>query len=192
MGCSQQTASRWLRSLLKGGYIERRVELRGEHIKITGKGLEELLKVQSRLTFLLKPPSRFLTIKGEVFTGLGEGAYYVTKEGYRRQFMAKLGYKPYPGTLNLKLTRPEDLAARVELENLPGIIIEGFHDGVRTYGSLKCLPALINGRIEGHVLFIQRTHYNASVLELISPLNLRETLKLRDGSLVRVKVKVPR
>ncbi|RLI12782.1 MAG: hypothetical protein DRO43_06640 [Candidatus Hecatellales archaeon] len=192
LGCSQQTVSRWLRGLSKGGYIERKVELRGEYVKITRKGLEGLLKVQSRLTFALKPPKgRFLTLEGEVFTGFGEGAYYITKDGYKRQFLSKLGYKPYPGTLNLKLTKPGSLAVRVEMENLPGIIIEGFHNGTRTYGSLKCLPAIIDGKVEGHVLFIQRTHYNASVLELISPLNLREALKLKDGSKVKVKVPLP-
>jgi len=149
LGCSQQTVSRWLRGLSKGGYIERKVELRGEYVKITRKGLEGLLKVQSRLTFALKPPKgRFLTLEGEVFTGFGEGAYYITKD-------------------------------------------EGFHNGTRTYGSLKCLPAIIDGKVEGHVLFIQRTHYNASVLELISPLNLREALKLKDGSKVKVKVPLP-
>ncbi|HID18108.1 TPA: DUF120 domain-containing protein [Candidatus Bathyarchaeota archaeon] len=192
LGCSQQTVSRWLRNLSKEGYIERKIELRGEYVRITRKGLEGLLRIQSRLTFALKPPKgRFLTLDGEVFTGLGEGAYYITKNGYRRQFIAKLGYKPYPGTLNLKLTKPKHLAVRVEMENLPGVIIDGFHDEARTYGSLKCLPAIIDGRVKGHVLFIQRTHYNTSVLELISPLNLREVLKLEDGSRVRVKVPLP-
>lgn len=191
LGCSQQTVSRWLRSLSREGYIERRVELRGEYVRVTGKGLRELLKVKSKLILALKPPRRYLTVEGEVFTGLGEGAYYITKNGYKRQFIAKLGYKPYPGTLNLKLTRPEHLAVRVEMENLPGIIVEGFHDGTRTYGSLKCLPAQIGGKVKGHILFIQRTHYDSSVIELISPINLREALNLKDGSRLKVRVSIP-
>jgi len=192
LGCSQQTVSRWLRGLAKQGYIERRLELRGEYVKITGKGFEALVEVYSKIGRALKPPKEdFLTLKGRVFTGLGEGAYYVSKNGYRKQFLSKLGYKPYPGTLNLKLSSPEDFAVRKELETFPGIIIEGFHNGVRTYGSLKCIPALIGGREEGHVILIQRTHYNSSVLEIISPVNLRKALKLKDGSLVEVKIPLP-
>jgi len=189
--CSQQTVSRWLRSLAQNSYIERNVKLKGEYVQIAKKGREALLKVHSKLTLALKPvKGKFLTFKGVVFTGLGEGAYYVTREGYRKQFIAKLGYKPFPGTLNLKLVNPKDLTVRMELEALPGIIINGFHNGVRSYGSLKCLPATINDKLKGHVLLIQRTHYNSSVVELISPVNIREALKLRDGSVVRVKVPI--
>ncbi|MHC1585940.1 MAG: DUF120 domain-containing protein [Candidatus Hecatellaceae archaeon] len=193
LNCSQQTVSRWLRSLAEQGYIERRIELRGEYIKVTKKGFEALTRVQSRLLMALKPPKgAYLTIEGKVFTGLGEGAYYVSKNGYRKQFIAKLGYKPYPGTLNLKLINPEHIALRKELENLPGILIEGFHDGLRTYGSLKCLPAIIGGKEKGHVILIQRTHYDSSVVELIAPVNLRQALKLKDGSTVKVKVPLPK
>ncbi|MEM1537956.1 MAG: DUF120 domain-containing protein [Candidatus Nezhaarchaeales archaeon] len=44
-----------------------------------------------------------LTLEGEVFTGLGEGAFYVTREGYRSQFIEKLDFDPFPGTLNLRI-----------------------------------------------------------------------------------------
>jgi len=40
--CSQQTASRWLRELSKQGYLERKIDLRGENISITEKGADEL------------------------------------------------------------------------------------------------------------------------------------------------------
>jgi deoxyribonuclease V len=187
--CSQQTVSRWLRNLSRNNYIERRVGLRGEYVQITKKGREELLKTHSKLSLALKPvKGKFIAFKGVVFTGLGEGAYYITREGYRRQFVVKLGYKPYPGTLNLKLVNSKDLTVRMELETLPGIIINGFHNGVRSYGSLKCLPATIEDKLKGHVLLIQRTHYNSSVIELISPVCIREALKLKDGNTVRVKV----
>jgi hypothetical protein len=37
------------------------------------------------------PPS--ITLEGTVFTGLGEGAYYISKEHYRKQFIEKLGFE---------------------------------------------------------------------------------------------------
>jgi len=188
-GSSQQTVSRLLKELFLNGYVERKINVRGEYLKITEKGLDELKKVHSILTSILRPskPSH-LKIRGKLFTGFGEGAYYITRNGYWKQFTTKLGFKPYPGTLNLKLLTPSDLAARKELENLPGILIEGFSDGQRTYGMLKCFPTIVNNKIKGAVLLIQRTHYNSSVLEVIAPINLREKLGIKDGDMVNLKV----
>ncbi len=81
----------------------------------------------SNLRLLLEtpyPPS--ITLEGTVFTGLGEGAYYIGRESYRQQFVEKLGFDPYPGTLNLKLVGDYDVKARTELEAYPAIAVEGF------------------------------------------------------------------
>jgi len=132
------------------------------------------------------PPS--VTLEGVLFTGLGEGAYYVTRDKYRKQFMEKLGFDPYPGTLNLKLTSEYDTKARSELETYPGIEIEGFKDESRTFGNVKCYPVVINNKMKGAVIFALRSHYNSSVLEIIAPTYLRSQLKLKDGHKVKVEV----
>jgi len=129
-----------------------------------------------------------VTIKGKLFTGFGEGAYYVTREGYKKQFVPKLGFKPYPGTLNLKLSGAAGIASRRELEMLPGVNIDGFNDETRTYGTLKSFPALINNTVKGAVLLIQRSHYNSSVIEVIAPVFLRKALKISDNNLVHLKI----
>jgi len=189
LGCSQQTTSRILRQLSNEGFIERKVNFRGEYLKLTDKGLEELKNLYTTIHSILhaKKPE-FLTVKGKVFSGLGEGAYYVTRKGYMVQFIRKLGFKPYPGTLNLKLLSQQDILARKELEKLEGITIDGFSDGQRTYGMLKCYPSLVDDKVKGAVLLIQRTHYNSSVLEVIAPTCLREKLNLKDGDVVKLKV----
>lgn len=38
---------------------------------------------------------------GRVFSGVGEGSFYVSL--YSKKFLEKLGFRPYPGTLNLRL-----------------------------------------------------------------------------------------
>ena len=189
LGCSQQTTSRILRQLSSKGFIERKVNFRGEYLKLTDKGLEELKNLYTTIHSILhaKKPE-FLTVKGKVFSGLGEGAYYVTREGYMVQFIRKLGFKPYPGTLNLKLLSQQDILARKELEKLEGITIDGFSDGQRTYGMLKCYPSIVDDKVKGAALLIQRTHYNSSVLEVIAPACLREKLNLKDGDVVKLKV----
>jgi riboflavin kinase len=132
------------------------------------------------------PPS--ITLEGTLFSGLGEGAYYVTKEGYRKQFIEKLGFDPYPGTLNLKLTSEYDINSMSELEAYPAIELEGFKNETRTFGPVKCYPAIINNREKGAVIYALRSHYDSSVLEIISQAYLRSRLKLKDGNKVKVEI----
>ncbi|MEM3000062.1 MAG: DUF120 domain-containing protein [Candidatus Bathyarchaeales archaeon] len=189
LGISQQTASRQLIELEREGLIQRTITPEGSLIKITDAGVEELQKLHVNLRFLLEatyPPS--ITLEGTVFTGLGEGAYYILKEPYRRQFIEKLGFDPYPGTLNLKLTTDYDLKARTELEAYPAIEIQGFKNEDRTFGLVKCYPAKIDNKIKGALVFALRSHYDRTVLEVIAPVYLRKQLNLKDGHKVKVEV----
>ncbi len=189
LGTSQQTASRYLIELERKGWIKRNITHEGCLIKIDSAGITELQKLYSNLKFLMEatyPPT--LTLEGTVFTGLGEGAYYVTKDHYRKQFIEKLGFDPYPGTLNLKLSGEYDIKARSELEAYPAINIEGFKNEDRTFGTVKCYPVLIDNKVKGALLTAMRTHYDVSVLEIIAPFCLRKHLNLKDGQKVKVEV----
>jgi len=188
MNMSQQTASRYLIKLERKGWIKRTVTPEGSLIHITDTGMNQLSTVHASLRVMMEanhPAS--VTLEGTVFTGIEEGAYYVTKDGYRKQFIEKLGYDPYPGTLNIKLTSGYDLKARAELEAYPAIDIEGFKNENRTYGPVKCYPVLINNKAKGAILCALRTHYDTSVIEIIAPNSLRQQLKLRDGQKVKIE-----
>lgn len=188
-GASQQTASRHLITLEKLGWIKRTVTPEGCLTRITPQGVAKLKKLYSELRLIFEsayPPS--ITLEGTLFTGLGEGAYYVTKEGYRKQFMEKLGFDPYPGTLNLKLTSEYDIKSLSELETYPAVTLEGFEDESRTYGAVRCYPAIINNKEKGAVINALRTHYGESVIEIVSPTYLRSRLKLKDGNKVKVEI----
>jgi len=189
LGMSQQTASRNLIELDKIKWIERTITPEGCLIKITDAGVKELKKLHSNLRLLIEaayPPS--ITLEGTIFTGLGEGAYYVTREPYRKQFIEKLGFDPYPGTLNLRLATDYDVKTRSELEAYPAVEIQGFKNETRTYGNVKCYPTIIDNRAKGALISALRSHYDASVIEIIAPVFLRRKLKLKDGHKVKVEV----
>ncbi len=188
LGISQQTASRNLIELERKGWIKRNITHDGCLIKIEPLGITELQKIYSNLRVLMEaayPPS--VTLEGTVFTGLGEGAYYITKETYRKQFLEKLGFDPYPGTLNLKLTSDYDIKTRMELEAYPAIEVEGFKNEDRTFGLVKCYPVMIDNKVKGALLSALRTHYDVSVLEIIAPVCLRKHLNLKDGNKVKIE-----
>jgi riboflavin kinase len=189
LGISQQTASRYLIELERKGWIQRTITPEGSLIKIEDKGTKELQRLYSNLRFLIEaayPPS--VTLEGTVFTGLGEGAYYILKEHYRKQFIEKLGFDPYPGTLNLKLTTEYDLKTSAELETYPAIEIQGFKNEDRTFGLVKCYPATIGNKVKGALISALRGHYDSSVVEIIAPVCLRKHLNLKDGYKVKVEV----
>jgi riboflavin kinase len=189
LGTSQQTASRYLIELERKGYIKRTITHDGCLIKLEATGIAELQKIYSNLKVLLEatyPPS--ITLEGTVFAGLGEGAYYIGKETYRKQFNDKLGFNPYPGTLNLKLTSDYDIKARTELDAYPAIEVEGFKNTDRTFGLVKAYPILIENKVKGALITALRTHYDASVLEIIAPVCLRTHLNLKDGQKVKIEI----
>lgn len=189
IGASQQTASRYLIELDKKAWIKRTMTPEGCLIRITDAGNKELTALYSALRLLLEatyPPS--VTLEGTVFTGLGEGAYYISREHYKKQFIEKLGFDPYPGTLNLKLTTDYDIKTHDELEAYPAIEVGGFKSEDRTFGSVKCYPVIIDNKEKGALISALRSHYDASVLELIAPVPLRRQLRLRDGHKVKVEV----
>jgi riboflavin kinase, archaea type len=189
LGISQQTASRHLIELERRGWIQRNITPEGSLIKIDEAGGQELQKLYSNLKVLFEktyPPS--LTLEGAVFTGLGEGAYYTSKEIYRRQFAEKLGFEPYPGTLNIKLNSEYDIKARREIESYPAIEITGFKNEDRTFGLVKCYPVIVENKVKGALVTAMRSHYDVSVLEIIAPVCLRKQLNLKDGNKVKVEI----
>jgi riboflavin kinase, archaea type len=189
LGLSQQTASRRLIEMEKQGLIERSAEGRVQRVKITKRGLDSLGEMYRMLKSAFEAPKQELTIKAALFSGLSEGSYYMSMEGYRIQFKSKLGFDPYPGTLNLRVPKDE-MAHRLELESYPFVNIDGFADKERTFGGAKCYPVVVGGKVRGAVVIPIRAHYGNDVLEIIAPENLRKSLRLKDGDLVEVRVPV--
>jgi riboflavin kinase len=187
LGVSQQTASRHLIELDRRGFIDRQASAQGNHIKITEKGRRVIEEMYLKLRSVFDEKPHILTFMGKVVNGLGEGAYYMSRQGYREQFSRKLGFTPFPGTLNLRLGPSQDEVRR-ELETRPAIIIKGFKRGKRTFGEVKCFSAVINDSVKGAVALINRTHHDDSVIELIAPTHLRSSLGLSEGSDVKVTI----
>lgn len=191
LGCSQQSASRHLRLLEDLGLLTRQVDADGCLLKITESGLNALSEVYHGLKrYLEGEEAEALVFEGRVFTGLYEGAYYLSLPGYRTQIKEKLGFDPYPGTLNLRISK-EDVERRRRLDRLPSIRIEGFRDMERGFGGARCYPILINEEVEGALIIADRTSYKSDVMEIISPVYLRGRFGLKDGDWVRIRISSP-
>jgi riboflavin kinase len=186
---SQQTASRYMVDLEKSGYIERYPSSHGTQIKVTQAGYTLLENLYHSLKTLLQEQPPTIEFDGTLVSGLGEGAYYMRLQGYSKQFAQKLGFTPFPGTLNLRLSS-DYFWIKKELETLPAIIITRFQTQSRTFGQVKCFRATIEETMEGAIILINRTHHEDRIIEIIAPENLRKTLELVEGSKVHVSVRL--
>ncbi len=181
---SQQAADRYLVELAKQGLISRSLGARKQRLTLTPAGVEVLRKEFHAYRRVFEGPAR-LRFSGQVSTGLGEGRYYLSQPGYVVQFQERLGYTPFPGTLNIRVD-PKELLRIDGLRHWDGIRIDGFQASGRTFGGATCYAGRINGR-PCQLIRPDRSHYQ-DVVELIAPECLRESLGVRDGDTVAVEV----
>ena len=190
IGKSQQAASLHLKELEKGGYIERIYHGRTFSVKITHKGYSEISTLYHQLSKSISISPSYLELKGKIVSGMGEGAYYMSLKGYTKQFKSKLGYIPFPGTLNVKLSDEKYVQTINHLSEETGIRIDSFSDGKRTFGWVKCFSGIINNKVECELIILERTHHDNSIIEFISKKNIRKSLQLKDNSTVKIKIPI--
>lgn len=191
LSVSSQTVSRRLQALEEAGLIEREHHADGQLIAITDHG-ERLLRSEYESYRRLFEGTATLTLHGTVTDGMGEGRHYIALPGYHKQFVERLGYEPFPGTLNLTLDT-ESVNRRSSLDSFSAIRIDGWEDADRTYGPADCFAAVVSTHdgqryTEAHAIVPERTHHDEDNLELIAPDKLRTELDLADGDELRIEI----
>ena len=123
-----------------------------------------------------------MKINGEVTTGLGKAAYFLSQEFYSREFKKNLGFVPFPGTLNV-IVNEEYLDVINEIKvNCKNLINpdEGF-------GAVNYIEAILNDKIKGAIVFPAKTTHEENYLEFISQNKLRDELNLNDRDIVSLE-----
>ena len=187
----RRTALRTVRRLGEAGYLAQRDGDGERRLRVTDCGRAALACEYADYCRLFEP-TRPVELTGSVTEGVGEAAGFVSLPGYVERFRERLGYEPFPGTLNVAVDDASE-ADSYRLEALDGVRIDGWESDGRTYGGVTCYPARIetaDGREydPAHVLVPDRTRHDATELETLAPDRLRDELELRDGDLVTVHV----
>jgi len=184
LNTSQQTASRYLLELDNSGFITRELGIKKQLIMITESGVDILQEELATFKQIFELETK-VVFKGHVVSGLGEGKFYTSQKGYVEQFQHKLGFSPYPGTLNIEIQPLERNKLRL-LKHFGGVSLEAFVGKERSFGEVRCFPATING-VAGAIVVPVRSHYS-TILEVVSSQCLRGRLRLHDGDDVDVIV----
>jgi riboflavin kinase len=122
-----------------------------------------------------------IILKGKVFSGNKRGGHFVKLPWVKNQINQKLGFNPYIGTLNLRLPHKKDLNELRQLNGIKIIPEKKYYEG-------KCFKALIMGKVEGAVVLPDVPEYPPDLLEVLAPVNLRKTFRLKDGMEIEVTI----
>jgi riboflavin kinase len=124
------------------------------------------------------------TATGVVFSGEGKASQFVEMSWAKSQMEERLGFKPYQGTLNVRLSEKEANRLKPILRKSKGIMIApaaGFY-------SATCFHMMMMNRTKGAIVLPHTPNYPPDVLEVIAPVNLRGALSLKDGDLVELTI----
>jgi riboflavin kinase len=125
-----------------------------------------------------------IVLSGTVFSGSGNGKKFVCLPWVKQIIKDKLGFSPYPGTLNLQLNK-ENTKRKIKIEKTSGILIKP--QGGYCAGEL--FKACI-GAVECALVVPKVPNYPSDVIEIISSVYLREQLNLADDSVLTISVSV--
>ncbi|QGA80764.1 DUF120 domain-containing protein [Candidatus Nanohalobium constans] len=124
-----------------------------------------------------------MELEGTVTSGMGDGEYYIGKEVYQEAFDETLGFRPFPGTLNLEVEEKTREAFEENSETLE--IREIYEDGERL-SDVDVTPCKIEG-VECGLLRLEFTDHPKSVAEVVAPIELRKKFNLEDGDKVKLE-----
>ena len=123
-----------------------------------------------------------MKLDGEVTTGLGKAAYFLSQDFYVENFIKNCGFKPFPGTLNIIV--PESYLNQINnvKDNCENII-----KPEEDFGAVKYIKAVLNDEVEGAIVFPAKTEHTENYLEFIAEDKLRDKLNLEDGDVVSIE-----
>ena len=124
-------------------------------------------------------------ITGKIVSGVKQGAFFTQLDWVQEQCLEKLGFKPFPGTLNLEIAI-ENMAIIGALQAQEGIELvppdSNFCSGL-------VFPITVEG-ISGAIVAPAadvRVHAK-NIIEIISRLGLKDALGVEDGDWVTLTI----
>ncbi len=130
-------------------------------------------------------------VKGTVFSGLGQGAFFTQLDWVKQQCAQGLGFVPFPGTLNVKVKK-EYLGILRRLRDRKAV---GLVPPTSKFCPGKALPICVNG-VEAAIVFPHAEEFTdqihaQDVIEIIAGVQLKKALSIKDGYEVVISLKGP-
>lgn len=119
-----------------------------------------------------------MVITGKIVSGAGEGAFFTQIDWVQQQCDEKLGFKPFPGTLNLEIG-PDDLPLIASLDQKKGVELVSPDPKFCNARAFGVRLEKINAAI---IMPEEKVRIHAeNIIEIIAPLSIKATLNVADG-----------
>ncbi|MBI4896023.1 MAG: DUF120 domain-containing protein [Candidatus Aenigmarchaeota archaeon] len=128
-----------------------------------------------------------MQVKGKVFSGVIRGGQLIEK--FQPRLEGMLHFKPYPGTLDIKLDEKILDIKPYATKSIEHILLGG-----SVHRDAWLIPIILYAEKNGEkrslpcwAIHFEQNIYKLDVLEIIAEQNLRETLHLEDGDDVTIE-----
>ena len=123
---------------------------------------------------------------GKVISGLRQASFFTQLDWVQEQCFEKLGFKPYPGTLNLEIKKENlhivhSLPTKESFKLIPPD--PDFCEADIVPVAIESLPGAII------VPSAEVSLHAENILEIIAPVSIKETLDKNDGDTLKVVIK---
>ena len=127
-------------------------------------------------------------ISGKIVSGTGQGAFFTRLDWVQSQCSTKLGFVPWPGTLNLEIQMKQvSLIEKIRLKNGIELISpdENFCSGY-------VMPVSVGGISAAIVIPADDVReHPKNIIEIIAPQCFKETLGVKDGDSIDLTIGSP-
>lgn len=124
-------------------------------------------------------------LAGKIIPGVKQGAFFTQLEWFQEQCAEKLGFKPYPGTLNLEISG----------EYLPIIESLNREEGIELispdpkFCNAKAFSVSLGDISGGIIMPDEKVRVHAkNIIEIVAPLNIKASLNVGDGDIISVVI----
>ncbi len=127
------------------------------------------------------------TITGSLISGTQRASFFTQLDWVKEQCLEKLGFEPYPGTLNLKIT-PDQIPIADAIRQSAMLELLPPEDN---YCPAQILPGVMGEMNVAIVIPHESTRvHDVDILEVIAPVHLRKLLTLQDGDSVTINIRL--
>ncbi len=125
-------------------------------------------------------------ITGTVISGAKKASFFTKLEWVKKQSLKKLGFLPFSGTLNVKISVKDSKMVNKLTQNTS---LELIPDN-KNYCSAKVIPVYVSGIKSALIIPNEKVniHEKKNIIEILSPVKLREKLGLTDGDIVNIRI----
>ena len=125
-------------------------------------------------------------LTGKIVSGVRQAAYFTQLDWVQDQCMDKLGFRPYPGTLNLEIEE-DSLPVLEELQKQEA---KKLIPTDPNFCTARVLPVSLRSEKGAIIVPAEDVQvHGKNIVEIIAPLRIKDALNLNDGDSLTVVIK---